>query len=295
MPSRLRPARRKTINQLRSMRLCVGVVALFLGVVSPAWAGKESGKPLLELGVIGGGGYVPDYPAAGQNHFNAIGAPYLIYRGSFLRAGDKGIVRGRFISTDRVEFDVSLDGSYRAESDDNDARQGMPDLDYLGEVGPRLQITLAKAARDAKIDLEMPLRAVFSTDLSDLNYRGIVFHPQLAYQHENFFGRDLRFKLGIGPIFASSELMDYFYEVEPRYATASRPAYSADAGYLGSEVGLRVVKKVTGRFQVFGLGNLGLYYGAANEDSPLFRDDMTWSVGIGAAWSFYQSKRRGVK
>lgn len=277
------------------MRVLLLAAAIALAGIGAAQAEEDGGKPLVELGVIGGGGYVPDYPAAGQNHFNAIGAPYLIYRGKILRAGDKGIVRGRFIDTERVEFDVSLDGSYRADSDDNDARRGMPDLDYLGEVGPRLQITLARAARDAKIDLELPLRAVFSTDLTDLNYRGIVFHPEIAYQHANFFSPKLRFKLGVGPIFATSELMDYFYEVEPQFATAGRPAYSADAGYLGSQIGLRMAKQVTERFQVFGLASLGLYYGAANEDSPLYREDATWSVGLGAAWSFYQSERRGVK
>ena len=38
-------------------------------------------------------------------------------------------------------------GSFAAEPDDNDARRGLPDLDYLGELGPRLQITLARLER----------------------------------------------------------------------------------------------------------------------------------------------------
>ena len=115
-----------------------------------------------------------------------------------------------------------------------------PTLDYLGEVGPRLQITIARAARDAKIDLELPLRAVFSTDLSDLHYRGVTFSPALAYQNERFFG-PTEIKLGIAAIFASDELMSYFYEVEPRFATATRRAFSPDAGYLGTQVELLVI------------------------------------------------------
>ena len=87
-------------------------------------------------------------------------------------------MRGRFVQPRNVELDISLSGSFAIDSDDNDARRGLPDLDYLGEVGPRLQITIARAARHAKIDLELPLRAVFSTDLSDLDYRGVTFSPR---------------------------------------------------------------------------------------------------------------------
>tara|TARA_R110002167_G_scaffold171072_1_gene369074 strand:+ start:47 stop:895 length:849 start_codon:yes stop_codon:yes gene_type:complete len=252
--------------------------------------------PLLELGIGGGGGYVPDYPAAGQNHFNGIALPFLVYRGSFLRAGDNAVLRGRLLHNDRIDFDVSLDGSFSADSDKNDARKGMPDLDTMGELGPRLQINLARAARDAKIDLELPLRAVFSTDFtSDLSYRGIVFHPEIAYQHGNFLGTGVALKLGIGPIIADEELMGYFYDVEPRFATAGRPSYKADAGYIGSQVGLRLVRRLGDRVTLFGLANLGLHQGATNEDSPLFREDTTWSVGLGMAWSFYQSDARGSR
>ncbi|MDA0261690.1 MAG: MipA/OmpV family protein, partial [Proteobacteria bacterium] len=124
------------------------------------------------------------------------------------------------------------------------------------EVGPRLQITLARAARDAKIDLELPLRAVFSTDLSDLHYRGVTFSPAIAYQNESFFG-PTEIKLGMAAIFASDELMAYFYEVEPRFAA-----------------------------------RLTSHHGATNDDSPLFRDKTTASVGAGLVFSLFQSKRR---
>ena len=35
-------------------------------------------------GVVGGGGWLPDYPAADENHFQGIALPYAIYRGDFL-------------------------------------------------------------------------------------------------------------------------------------------------------------------------------------------------------------------
>ena len=44
-------------------------------------------KPLWEIGVVGGGGWLPDYPAADQNHLQGLVLPYAIYRGDFLRLG----------------------------------------------------------------------------------------------------------------------------------------------------------------------------------------------------------------
>ena len=263
---------------------------LVLGALSPISA-QEPAKPLFELGVAGGAAYLPDYPAADQSHLQYLALPYFAYRGKFLRSDEKGLLRGRFVRTRNVELDVSLSGSFAIDSDDNDARRGMPDLDYLGEVGPRLQITIARAARDAKIDLELPLRAVFSTDLSDLHYRGVTFSPALAYQNERFFG-PTEIKLGIAAIFASEELMSYFYEVEPRFATATRRDFPPDAGYLGTQVELLVSRQLFSRVHGFLAGRLSLHHGATNDDSPLFRDRTTASVGAGLVISLYQSQRR---
>ncbi|MDP6271590.1 MAG: MipA/OmpV family protein, partial [Alphaproteobacteria bacterium] len=186
------------------------VLALLALPVAPA-AAEGGEKPLWELGLMAGGGLLPDYPAAAQNHFQWLALPYFAYRGKFLRSDKKGLLRGRFFKSDRVELDVSLKGSFPADSEDNTARRGMPDLDWLGEVGPRLQITLARAARAAKIDLELPVRAVFSTDLSELSHRGFTFAPQLAYQHDGFGERDVNFKISLGVSFADQEMASYFY------------------------------------------------------------------------------------
>ncbi len=248
-------------------------------------------KPLWELGIAIGGGYVPDYPAAAQNHFKAIALPYVIYRGDFLSAGEGAILKGRIVRTSRFEFDVSLDGSFAADSNSNDLRKGMNDLDYLGEIGPRLQILIGKSVDGQKVELELPVRAVFSTDLSGIDYRGLVFHPELAYQNPDFINWGIKFKLSGGPIFASEKLQDYFYEVPAAFATATRPQYDAAAGYLGSTVSAKAVMPVSQSVNLFALGEIGLYTGAENADSPLHGEDVNVSLGIGITWSFYQSKR----
>ena len=252
-------------------------------------------KPLFELGVAGGGGYLPDYPAAGQSHFQGIVLPYVAYRGTYLRSDEKGILRGRIFRSERIELDLSLSGSFAAESDDNDARRGLPDLDYLGEIGPRLQIVLVRAARDAKIDFELPVRAVLSTDFSDLRYRGVLAAPQIAYQHDDFAGRGIELKLGLTASFATTELTEYFYEVEPRFASPSRPAFAVRAGYIGTGLQLSGLQPLGPRWRLFVAVRGDSHHGAANQRSPLFRERLTWAAGAGLIWSFFHSERRGVE
>ena len=249
-------------------------------------------KPLFELGVAGGVGYVPDYPAAGQNHFNGIALPFPIYRGDFIRSDSKGLLRGRLIHSQNFELDVSFSGSLDADSDDNDARRGMPDLDYMAEVGPRLQWTFARAARWARMDLELPVRAVFSTDFSSVEHRGFLVEPQLAYQHENFLDTGAKLKLGLSTIFADEGLQDYFYQVDVPFVTDVRPAYDGRAGYLGSRLRLLFLHPVGKRLRLFVAGDLHSHHGASNENSPLYGEDFTYSTGTGLIWSFYQSDRK---
>ncbi len=275
---------------------CLSLAACFcVGLALAPAAAAEREKPLFELGLAGGGGYLPDYPAAGQNHAHAIALPFFAYRGEVVRSDEKGLLRGRLVRTDRVELDVSLNGSFAVDSDDNDVRRGMPDLDHLGEVGPRLQITLARAAHAAKIDLELPVRAVFSTDFSQLDFRGFTFAPQLAYQHDRFFDPTTAFKFGIGPIFATVELMEYFYEVPRPFATAGRRAYAASAGYLGTRIEASTVGEIWPRVTGFLGGRIDFHRGAANDDSPLFRERTTYTIGAGLILSLVQSAQRVVE
>jgi MipA family protein len=276
---------------LRRLFITLIAVASVLSFISDARAAGKS-KPLWELGGVVGTGYLPDYPAAGQSHFQWAALPLLVYRGDILRAGDKGLVRGRLFRSDRIEFDISLSGSFPTDADDNNARQGMEDLNWLGEVGPRLQIVLARAARDAKIELELPVRAVLSTDFSNLDHQGYIFAPELAYQNDNFLGQDIQLKLGISVDFASEGLSDYFYGVSSKFATSNRTVYNAKAGYMGTRLQLSAYKPLTDRWRVFAGINGQFHHGAANKSSPLFLNTTNVGAGLGVIWSFWQSDSR---
>jgi outer membrane scaffolding protein for murein synthesis (MipA/OmpV family) len=87
--------------------------------------------------------------------------------------------------------------------------------------------------------------------------------------------------------------MDYFYTVKPEYATPSRHSYDADAGYLGTNIGFGVSKRFDKSIRLIVGTRLGIHSGAANADSPLFKDELTASVFTAFAWTFFQSEERG--
>ncbi len=137
--------------------------------------------------------------------------------------------RDEIFKTDTVLLDVSLYGQVPVKSSDNDARRGMPDLDPTFEVGPSLNITLLENRQDRyKLNLSLPVRAVFSTDFWSIRHEGWVFSPQLSFEKNDFIaGTGLNLGISAGPIFADSGYNSYYYSVDPAYATASRPSYAA--------------------------------------------------------------------
>ena len=261
--------------------ILVGTVTLAATLSSyPSLVGaQEADKPLFEVGIGGGFGLVPDYPASEQSQVQGAALPFVTHRGNFLRASREGL-QGRVYRSDRVTFEISLEGALGSSANDNDARQGMSDIDLLGEIGPGLRINLLRNANRAdRVDLTLPLRGVFSTDFSRLEYRGLVLAPDIAYAKYGLFNWDDRLRVSVGPIFATSHLMDYRYQVDPRFARPGRPAYDAEAGYLGSRLQTSVTVPLTERISVFGAFRGEVFSGSANEDSPLYRCNVNLSVG----------------
>ncbi len=259
---------------------------------SPAARGLEE-KPLWEVGVVGGGGWLPDYPAADENHVRGIALPYLVYRGDFFRSGDGSGPRGLLVDVPWLELNIGLDASFPVDSSDNDAREGMDDLDYLLEAGPKLIVKLLYDDPINDLDLSLATRGVISTDISsNYRYQGVTVNPAVTIRRNDLFGVDLRGSASLGATFGSERFNEYFYEVRDRDVRPDRERFSADAGYVGSELSLGLSWGPTDRIRLFGGTQIGIWKGAENEDSPLFRDNVTFAVGGGLRWSFFVSDRK---
>lgn len=255
---------------------------------------NRADKPLWEAGVFAARFSGPTYPAAVETDNNVIAAPYVIYRGEVFRLGDGAAARAVAIDTDWLEVDLSLDAAFNVDSDDNSVRTGMPDLDYVFEVGPQIKLKLAdydlKKSGQGKLQFKLQTRAAFSTDFSSIAHRGYVLHPELNYQHSNWFQAHDRMSLSVSAIWASEKLHDYFYQVQPHFATPQRHAFDANGGYLGSELSASYMFELNQQVRVFFSLKQQFYQHAQNRDSPLFFKDNTYSFALGFTWWLYQSR-----
>ncbi len=271
------------------MTLRIAPLAFLALAALPA---KAQQLPVFEAGIAGGGGFLPAYPASDQNRWRGLAVPYIIYRGNVFRADDGGL-RARTSLADGIELSVSASGGVNASSDDVTARQGMPDLEWLGELGPNLRFTLWRGEDEAspqRIVVDTPIRAVFSTDWSSVSFRGFTFSPDIAYEHMHFLSPFARLRVSAGVSFGTDRYADYFYDVAPQFARADRPAYNAQAGYVGSRVTLSYRLPLNERFSVVAGGRIENFSGAANADSPLFRNEWNFAVVAGFAVSLWRSE-----
>lgn len=252
----------------------------------------DEAQPLWEFGVGGGAVEVANYPTSSERNFIAFAAPYLVYRGDVFRVGG-GSARAVMVEESDFEIDLSFGGAFSADSDDNTAREGMPELDFLFEVGPQFTYKVKDYSFDgggnARLNARLQTRAVFSTDFGGINQRGYVIEPTLSYQQRGVLFEKTGLSVSFSAAYASEKLHDYFYQVNADFATDARGEFDAKGGYLGSELSLGLSFPITKNSRGFLGGSAQFHQGAANEDSPLYEDDVTFSFGAGFVWRLYES------
>ena len=245
--------------------------------------------PLWEAGAGAAVLDFPDYRGADERHTLVLPVPYLVYRGEFLKA-DRDSIRGQFYKSDRLDLHMSINGSIPVNSGDNSARRGMPDLDPTLEIGPNLTVTLLRSDT-THLSLRFPLRAAIATDLSHARDQGWVFQPQVDVDfYDRFPGPGWNLGLAAGPMFGNKRYHNYFYGVEPQFATPGRPAYDADAGYAGMQW-IAALSKRFPSYWVAGFVRADTLSGAVFEESPLLRQKDSFAFGIVASWVFSRSSK----
>src|SRR5687767_15314069 len=160
-------------------RWYVVVVAL----LTPGFVCAEQ-KPLWEAGVGVGGIVFPDYRGWDEVRTYPLPLPYVIYRGKFLKADREGL-RGALFDRRHAELSLGVNGSVPVNSDDNEVRQGMPDLKPTLELGPSLDLHVWRSS-DASIELDvvMPLRMPITVESSPQAI-GWIFAPRINLDIQN--------------------------------------------------------------------------------------------------------------
>lgn len=227
-----------------------------------------------------------DYPGSDQSHELLLPFPYIVVKFEHLDI-DRDKVRSRFFDHGDLTLDVGFGGALPVDSSENQARSGMPDLAWVGEVGPELRYSLAGTRADTKLDLELVTRAAFSIGDPALRYRGWYASPRVSGERVWPFGTGKQLKLegNLGIVYGSSAYHAYYYEVAPAFATPGRPAYEAPSGWAG----VRAAIGFSIRERHFWYGGFVRYIDvsdAAYADSPLVRQPSSTNFGLAMAYVF---------
>jgi len=250
-------------------------------------------RPKWEAGIAGVALTTPDYPASDHYQQLALPVPYFVYHGRVFRSDEQGS-RLRRALTPNIELSMSGGGALSTDSSDSGAREGMPDLDYLLELGPNLKMSFEAPGTESRFVINLPVRGVISLGGSGADWRGALFAPEFAYQEQRLMDGPLSLRVSLAIEYSSTLLQRYFYEVEPQYVTADRPAYQADAGLLDASLGARLSMPLSPNIRGFVSVRYYRYGGAANEDSPLYRDDNGYTAVIGFSWTLLRSRERAA-
>lgn len=258
-------------------------------LASPSAVARE--EPLWEAGIGVAGVHFPHYRGSDQTRNYVLPAPYLVYRGDFVKADRYGL-RGVFMKNDWVDLDLSVGASLPVDSSDNRARTGMPDLKPAFELGPSLKLTMWRSAdRNVKLDARFPLRGAVTVEARP-RFIGTQFFPH--------FNLDLRdpagftgWNLGLvaGAVYTDARYNRYFYEVPAANATPTRAAYTPGGGYAG----LQFLVALSKRFPKFWVGGFARYDTLSNavfESSPLVTSKRYVSAGFGISWILGESAQR---
>ncbi len=213
------------------------------------------------------------------------------YRGEVLRADRDGL-RAEFLKSDRIEFNFSGGLGLPVNADRNLARRGMPEIGWVLEFGPAMNVKLA-TSDDGHHDLQLrlPVRAAFALD-GGVDYVGTLFAPNLRATFRNVaWAGGTQLRVSTGPVFATADYHRFYYGVEPQFATATRPAFEPKAGYSGWDLSASAAR-IVGNWRLFAFSGVDLINGARFEDSPLIRRSGNWNVGLGVAFVIASSGER---
>jgi len=242
----------------------------------------QAKKPVLELGVGVMGLRYPVYLGASKQKTLLLPVPYIQYHGEAFEVDNSGVKKSLF-DVDGLRVDMSLSGSLPVDSGSSALREGMEDLDFIFETGPKITYELWKEEAYT-LSFHVPLRSVISTNFEDdISHRGFFTSPHFKLSQTH---HDRKISCSSGVVFASEDYHDYFYGVDAKYATAQRSAYSAKGGYGGfrNELGF---SDQQGSWVYDAYIIHYLLDGAVFEDSPLVEQKNGLFMQVSLSYIFY--------
>lgn len=237
-----------------------------------------------KLGIGLGNVSANDYPGSSESQSITSPIPYLQIKTDWFDLDREGLHTNFFANTN-FRLDFSFDFGLPVKSSENTARNGMPDLHPVGQVGPLLIYQLIDDP-DLKWQIQFPVTYAYAFDNLDMEYIGWFANPRVYIEYlVSNKNLPLDISASFGPVFGSENYHQYYYSVDNSYQTVDRAAYNADAGPGGYRFNFSVTRRMNGYW-------LGLYVRYQNlsnavfADSPLVEQQSYWMIAVGASWLF---------
>jgi len=247
---------------------------------------KEQSK--IEAGVGAIFASTPDFLGSPENTTRFIPFPWFIYRGRFLRSDNEG-TRARLKSSTSYELGLSGGGNLPVNSNENEARAGLPDLDFLIGLGPSLIFRIIKENSKQQLNFRLGLRQNFSTDFeSRFRSEGLVLEPSLQYWRKLKGLDQVTLFSSLSARIGNESYNDFFYEVTPEFSNASRNAFDAQAGLSDIAFRIGLSYQLNQKVQLFMGGSINDLSLAKNRNSPLVFRTTNFGGVVGFTWLFYE-------
>jgi outer membrane scaffolding protein for murein synthesis (MipA/OmpV family) len=236
----------------------------------------------LETGIGLSAVQVPHYLGSSESEVYVLPVPYIRYQSETLNI-DRNFIQQKLFQQGNWSIEISLSGAVPVDNEKSSAREGMDDLDFIGELGPALQYHFnGDRLSDNALYLSLPVRGAISTDFTQASYRGYTFNPRLiwrkAYQLESSL---VRSQLSGGLRSASSHMHDYIYGVDDKFKNEGRKQYTGNAGYGGFTASYNA-SILFDDYMLAGFIRYANISGASFEGSPLVQQNTSLLFGI--AW-----------
>lgn len=259
-------------------------LVLLLTSLSALYAQAETAaepQPKWQFGLGLGSQTLADYRGSSYYQTQFLPIPFVMYNGDYLKI-DRDGARGDYRWSDQLEFNISADAALNGDSEDNPLRAGMPQLNSAFEIGPSVNWAFMGSTMNDGWSLRLPLRSVYTFGSEGFGHQGYTFSPKLTWRKPMFSWIG---SLNLGPMWASEDYHDYYYSVAPAFATTSRPAYQARAGYSGF-MGKISLKRNFGHYWLGAFIRADVLNGAVFLDSPLVEEKTSGSLGLAAVYLF---------
>lgn len=248
--------------------------------------------PLWEIGA----GLLPfrtdNYRGSPQHKWFALPIPAFTVRGKNLEA-ENGFVRGHIAKFGDFTLDLSVSVGLNVSSGGDKLRRGMDDLSPTFEVGPMLRYYMWKSKSGNQfLNLEIPFRSVYATDLSYIDHVGYYSIPYL-----NFLTKPTPYTLSfstetsIGIQYGSSGFHNRFYGVDTKFVTPEREKFHSVSGYSGTQVAFSLAKRM-GDVLFVPFFRYDYLSGAVYKDSPLLKNPHYTFFGAAVIWFFAGSEKK---